>query len=78
MVLWVVGSVDRCFTVEVKPRWLGFALCEFIVERAEVYGLLGSSDAAMISASQVLNATETYFLEPQDTAARPSRKMNPN
>jgi len=42
VVLWVVGSVDRCFTVE------------------------------------VLNAIETCFLEPQDTAARPSRKMNPD
>ena len=42
VVLRVVGSVDRCFTVEVKPRWFGFALCEFIVEQAEVYGLLGS------------------------------------
>ena len=31
-----------------------------------------ASDAAMISASQVLNATETCFLEPQDTAASPS------
>ena len=31
VVLRVVGSVDRRFTVEVKPRWSGFALCEFIV-----------------------------------------------
>jgi len=31
----------------------------------------------MISASQVLNATETCFLEPQDTAARPSWKTKP-
>ena len=38
--LWIIGSVDRCLTIEVKPRRFGFALCEFVVERAEVYGLL--------------------------------------
>ena len=32
VVFRVVGSVDGCFTVEVKPRWFGFALCELIVE----------------------------------------------
>ena len=42
MVLRIVGSVDRSFPIEVKPRRLGFALCEFVVERAQLYGLLGS------------------------------------
>ena len=40
MVLGIIGSVDGSFTMEVKPRRFGFALCEFVVERAEVYGLL--------------------------------------
>jgi len=39
---------------------------------------LAASDAAMISASQVLNATETCFLEPHDTAARPSWNTKPD
>ena len=39
---------------------------------------LAASDAAMISASQVLNATETCFLEPHYTAARPSWNTNPD
>ena len=40
VVLWIIGSVDRSFTIEVKSRRFGFASCEFVVERAEVYGLL--------------------------------------
>ena len=31
VVLWVVGGVDRGFTIEVEPRWFRLALREFIV-----------------------------------------------
>ena len=35
VVLWIIGSVDRSFTIEVKSRRFGFASCEFVVERAD-------------------------------------------
>ena len=39
VVLWVVGGVDRGFTIEVEPRRFRLALRELIVQPAEVYGL---------------------------------------